>query len=53
MDVGLLSGTSGRGSPREHKKHLFNRRSDAIAHGSPYQKAAALVDLAEDGIGIP
>ena len=23
----------------------FDRRSDAITHGSPYQKAAALVDL--------
>ncbi|CAA0819904.1 Two pore calcium channel protein 1 [Striga hermonthica] len=49
MDVSLL-GESPRGRRR---KPLFNRRSDAIAHGSPYQKAAALVDLAEDGIGIP
>lgn len=32
---------------------MFHRRSDAIAYGSPYQKAAALVDLAEDGIGLP
>ncbi|KAB5530092.1 hypothetical protein DKX38_020173 [Salix brachista] len=31
----------------------FTRRSDAITHGSPFQKAAALVDLAEDGMGIP
>ncbi|XP_071700865.1 two pore calcium channel protein 1A [Rutidosis leptorrhynchoides] len=31
----------------------FSRRSDAIAYGSPYQKAAALVDLAEDGDGLP
>ncbi|XP_015573991.1 two pore calcium channel protein 1 [Ricinus communis] len=31
----------------------FNRRSDAITRGSPYQKAAALVDLAEDGVGLP
>ncbi|ERN20515.1 hypothetical protein AMTR_s00068p00187210 [Amborella trichopoda] len=31
----------------------FKRRSDAIAYGTPYQKAAALVDLAEDGIGLP
>ncbi|XP_075093195.1 two pore calcium channel protein 1B-like isoform X2 [Nicotiana tabacum] len=31
----------------------FNRRSDVIASGSPYQKAAALVDLAEDGVGLP
>nr|GFB09497.1 two pore calcium channel protein 1A [Tanacetum cinerariifolium] len=31
----------------------FARRSDAIAYGTPYQKAAALVDLAEDGSGLP
>ncbi|XP_050380607.1 two pore calcium channel protein 1B [Argentina anserina] len=31
----------------------FKRRSDAITFGSSYQKAAALVDLAEDGIGLP
>ncbi|KAI3472481.1 hypothetical protein Pfo_030869 [Paulownia fortunei] len=60
MDVALLGGgggggeaAGGSGSPRRDRKRMFNRRSDAIAHGSPYQKAAALVDLAEDGIGIP
>ncbi|XP_021827183.1 two pore calcium channel protein 1-like isoform X2 [Prunus avium] len=31
----------------------FRRRSDAITFGSRYQKAAALVDLAEDGAGLP
>ncbi|XP_059284064.1 two pore calcium channel protein 1B-like isoform X2 [Lycium ferocissimum] len=31
----------------------FNRRSGAIASESPYLKAAALVDLAEDGVGLP
>ncbi|KAJ8562294.1 hypothetical protein K7X08_011585 [Anisodus acutangulus] len=31
----------------------FNRRSEAIASGSTYQKAAAFVDLAEDGVGLP
>ncbi|XP_008793100.1 two pore calcium channel protein 1 isoform X2 [Phoenix dactylifera] len=31
----------------------YHRRSDAIAYGTRYQKAAALVDLAEDGIGLP
>ncbi|KAL4585328.1 hypothetical protein LXL04_009946 [Taraxacum kok-saghyz] len=31
----------------------YKTRSDAITYGSPYQKAAALVDLAEDGIGLP
>ncbi|CAM6101096.1 unnamed protein product [Calypogeia fissa] len=34
------------------KYHLFGRAS-AIASGDKYQKAAALVDLAEDGEGIP
>ncbi|KAL0746394.1 hypothetical protein Bca101_028396 [Brassica carinata] len=29
------------------------RRSEAITHGTTFQKAAALVDLAEDGIGLP
>ncbi|WOG98745.1 hypothetical protein DCAR_0418090 [Daucus carota subsp. sativus] len=31
----------------------IGRRSDAIAHGTLYQKAAALIDLAEGGMGIP
>ncbi|KAL3821471.1 hypothetical protein ACJIZ3_007376 [Penstemon smallii] len=56
MDAALLGGDSeigGIGSPKRGRKHIFNRRSDAIAYGSPYEKAAALVDLAEDGIGIP
>ncbi|CAA7018483.1 unnamed protein product [Microthlaspi erraticum] len=29
------------------------RRSEAITHGTLFQKAAGLVDLAEDGIGLP
>ncbi|KAI4333961.1 hypothetical protein L6164_018707 [Bauhinia variegata] len=46
----LLKGeTSGR---RERGAGIF-RRSDALTYGSPYQKAAALVDLAEDGVGLP
>ncbi|KAL2547789.1 Two pore calcium channel protein 1 [Forsythia ovata] len=53
METALLGGGEGSsGSPRRDSRHLFNRK-DAIAHGSTYQKAAALVDLAEDGIGIP
>ncbi|CAI9782265.1 unnamed protein product [Fraxinus pennsylvanica] len=54
METALL-GVDGEssGSPRRDRKHIFNRRSDAIAYGSTYQKAAALVDLAEDGVGIP
>ncbi|KAL1817507.1 hypothetical protein DCAR_0521954 [Daucus carota subsp. sativus] len=44
----------GEGSGRLRDRiPAFSRRSDAIAYGSPYQKAAALVDLAEDGIGLP
>ncbi|KAL7102235.1 hypothetical protein ACP275_08G106500 [Erythranthe tilingii] len=67
MDAALLGGSGSGGDveeaasatavrigrPKIDHKPLFDRRTDAIAHGSPYQKAAALVDLAEDGIGIP
>ncbi|CAL5403663.1 unnamed protein product [Camellia sinensis] len=48
----FLGGESSGGGSRDRSSH-FPRRSDAIAHGSPYQKAAALVDLAEDGVGLP
>ncbi|KAF3444127.1 hypothetical protein FNV43_RR13817 [Rhamnella rubrinervis] len=49
MEKPLLSGeTSGHRRPSG-----FTRRSDAITYGSSYQKAAALVDLAEDGLGLP
>ncbi|XP_050205536.1 two pore calcium channel protein 1 [Mercurialis annua] len=48
----LLGETSRSFSDRDQTSK-FNRRSDAIAYGSPYQKAAALVDLAEDGVGLP
>lgn len=46
METALL-GVEGEssGSPRRDRKRIFNRRSDAIAYGSTYQKAAALVDL--------
>ncbi|GAB4859586.1 mitochondrial thiamine pyrophosphate transporter [Ancistrocladus abbreviatus] len=50
---GDSSRSSNSSSPLTDRLPLFNRRSDAIAYGSPYQKAAALVDLAEDGIGLP
>ncbi|XP_014510519.1 two pore calcium channel protein 1 [Vigna radiata var. radiata] len=50
MDQSLLRGeSSGFGSRR---RGLF-RRSDAITYGSNYEKAAALIDLAEDGVGLP
>ncbi|GAV70418.1 Ion_trans domain-containing protein/EF_hand_5 domain-containing protein [Cephalotus follicularis] len=52
---GSRSTTSGSGGMRKPRDvaGVFRRRSDAITQGSSYQKAAALVDLAEDGIGIP
>ncbi|GMP54562.1 hypothetical protein CsSME_00019699 [Camellia sinensis var. sinensis] len=59
MEKALLGHeSSGGGSSSSSRRSrdasaLFRRRSDAITHGSPYQKAAALVDLAEDGVGLP
>ncbi|KAK3404717.1 hypothetical protein EUGRSUZ_K01031 [Eucalyptus grandis] len=50
MNDPLLVGES---SDAVLKKDRFKRRSDALAYGSPYQKAATLVDLAEDGVGLP
>lgn len=54
METHLLLRGEGEGSGRlRDRLPAFKRRSDAIAYGSSYQKAAALVDLAEDGIGLP
>ncbi|XP_057954459.1 two pore calcium channel protein 1A [Malania oleifera] len=57
MEKSLLGGESsgsGTGNLRlKNQMRAFARRSDAITYGSRYQKAAALVDLAEDGIGLP
>lgn len=47
------SSGSSSGSKKSPRLHEFRRRSDAIAYGTRYQKAAALVDLAEDGVGLP
>ncbi|XP_028761689.1 two pore calcium channel protein 1B [Neltuma alba] len=47
----LLKGESS--GQRMPSPGLFLHRSHAIAYGSPTVKAAALVDLAEDGVGIP
>lgn len=47
---GAVNRDAGGGHQRTKPYH---RRSDAIAYGTRYQKAAALVDLAEDGIGLP
>ncbi|KAK9089272.1 hypothetical protein Scep_028354 [Stephania cephalantha] len=53
----LLGGESSRTFERPIRERdaskPYKRRSDAITYGDRYQKAAALVDLAEDGIGIP
>ncbi|XP_010924554.2 two pore calcium channel protein 1 isoform X4 [Elaeis guineensis] len=46
------NGGDGDGDGYQRSKPYY-RRSDAIAYGTRYQKAAALVDLAEDGIGLP
>ncbi|KAJ8626758.1 hypothetical protein MRB53_020065 [Persea americana] len=48
----LSEGSSSRNGGYQRPK-TFHRRSDAITYGTTYQKAAALVDLAEDGIGLP
>lgn len=53
MEKPLLSGESSGHGRRSDGTANYTRRSDAIAYGSPYQKAAALVDLAEDGVGLP
>lgn len=53
MDAPLLGGESSSRWGVEGGRRVYHRRSDAIAYGSPYQKAAALVDLAEDGSGLP
>ncbi|KAJ1284774.1 hypothetical protein BS78_03G230800 [Paspalum vaginatum] len=45
-------GRSGVGSGVRGARQ-YHRRSDALAYGDRYQKAAALVDLAEDGVGVP
>eukprot|EP00262_Sarcandra_glabra_P018178 TRINITY_DN6452_c0_g1_i1.p1 TRINITY_DN6452_c0_g1~~TRINITY_DN6452_c0_g1_i1.p1 ORF type:complete len:795 (-),score=91.24 TRINITY_DN6452_c0_g1_i1:415-2649(-) len=50
---GASSSSSSDSSVYYQKRKDFQSRSDAIAHGTVYQKAAALVDLAEDGIGLP
>jgi len=49
MEKPLLGESSGgrdiRFRRRDQSTSKFPRRSDAITHGSPFQKAAALVDL--------
>ncbi|KAL2331703.1 hypothetical protein Fmac_019284 [Flemingia macrophylla] len=50
MEQSLLRGES---SDQSYRQRGIFRRSDAITHGSNYERAAALVDLAEDGVGIP
>ncbi|OIW15533.1 hypothetical protein TanjilG_16139 [Lupinus angustifolius] len=43
----------GENSGRRDRPRGLHRRSDALTYGSNYEKAAALVDLAEDGVGLP
>ncbi|KAK2370612.1 two pore calcium channel protein [Trifolium repens] len=43
----------GESSGLRHRSRGIVRRTDAITYGSNYEKAAALIDLAEDGVGIP
>ena len=38
-------GRAGFSPPEKDRGRVFGKRSDAIAYGSPYEKAAALVDL--------
>ncbi|KAK7855055.1 two pore calcium channel protein 1a [Quercus suber] len=52
MEKPLLSGESSRATAADRKRERRNR-SEAIAYGSNFEKAAALVDLAADGIGLP
>ncbi|KAK4577566.1 hypothetical protein RGQ29_027904 [Quercus rubra] len=52
MENPLLSGESSRATAAGRKREHHNR-SEAIAYGSNFEKAAALVDLAVDGIGLP
>ncbi|KAI7983889.1 Two pore calcium channel protein 1 [Camellia lanceoleosa] len=53
MDKEAFLGGENNGGGSRDRSSYFPRRSDAIARNSPYQKAAALVDLAEDGVGLP
>ncbi|KAL5082203.1 hypothetical protein RYX36_010624 [Vicia faba] len=50
MTEPLLRGES---SGLRNRSRGIVRRTDAITYGSNYEKAAALIDLAEDGVGIP
>ncbi|MQL83128.1 hypothetical protein Taro_015616 [Colocasia esculenta] len=49
----LRGGRRGSGDDGYRRSKAYQTRSDAIAYGSQYQRAAALVDLAEDGVGLP
>ncbi|XP_077229756.1 two-pore channel 1 isoform X2 [Tasmannia lanceolata] len=53
METPLILEESSNCRTRHDRQKKFQKRSDAISYGGPYQKAAALVDLAEDGIGLP
>lgn len=52
MEDPLIIQMGGSSSGIDGRK-VIHGRADAFAHGDRYQKAAALVDLAEDGVGLP
>lgn len=52
MEDPLIIQMGGSSSGIDGRK-VIRGRADAFAHGDRYQKAAALVDLAEDGVGLP
>ncbi|KAI3876336.1 hypothetical protein MKX03_032934 [Papaver bracteatum] len=58
MDKPLLIDVQGEGdgsssNGRRNSVPFLRSRFNAISHGNPYERAAALVVLAEDGIGLP
>ncbi|XP_031253389.1 two pore calcium channel protein 1 [Pistacia vera] len=53
MDKALLISGESSNTNNIRPPSSYTRRSQAITRGSRYQKAAALVDLAADGDGLP
>ncbi|KAJ0113081.1 hypothetical protein Patl1_02249 [Pistacia atlantica] len=53
MDEALLISGESSNTNNIRPPSSYTRRSQAITRGSRYQKAAALVDLAADGDGLP
>jgi two pore calcium channel protein len=55
MDEALLpsGSTPADSSPSAFQNNVLGRREGAITSGDIYQKASAMVDQAEDGVGLP